>query len=172
MVDRAGRRPARFPPAKVAAAALRIEEAIANTDANPTDLALTQGAAGGDLLFGEACVRRGVPLRLLLPIAEPDFIEVSVTASSDGHEWKQRYVALRPRLQAPPHIMPKLPGIDSFEACNQWIIDTARSSGAEVLHLICLWDGESADGPGGTGHMVSEFQRAGGQVTWIDTRAL
>ena len=35
----------------------------------PDDLALTQGAAGGDLLFAEACLARAVPLRLLLPLA-------------------------------------------------------------------------------------------------------
>lgn len=172
MVDETGRMHARFPSDKVSAASARIDDALSGLDAGPADLGITQGAAGGDLLFGEACVRRGVPLRLLLPLAEPEFIEGSIIGSSDGPSWEQRYVALRSRLQAPPDVMPDSGPRDPFEACNHWILDTALASDAEALQLICLWNGEPADKPGGTAHMVSQVQRAGGHAIWIDTRTL
>ena len=42
----------------------RIAAALDAIDAGPADLAITQGAAGGDVLFAEACLERAVPLRL------------------------------------------------------------------------------------------------------------
>ena len=40
----------------------------------PEDLAFCQAAAGGDLLFVEACQQRGVRCQVLLPFPEPEFI--------------------------------------------------------------------------------------------------
>src|SRR2546423_9396206 len=89
-LDEPGRSPARFPARHERAAAARIASALARLDAGPRDLALTQGAAGGDLLFGEACLARGVPLQLLLPLPEARFIAVSLRPSSC-------WTGLRPR---------------------------------------------------------------------------
>jgi len=65
MVDAPDRAQPRFPATRVDAAARRIGAALDEIGAGPEDLALTQGAAGGDLLFAEACLARGVPLRTL-----------------------------------------------------------------------------------------------------------
>ena len=56
MVDAPGRATPRFPATRIDAAARRIAAALDDIGAGPEDLALTQGAAGGDLLFAEACL--------------------------------------------------------------------------------------------------------------------
>jgi hypothetical protein len=177
MVDAPGRAPARLPPAKLPQAAAALRQSLDAQDAGPDDLLLTQGAAGGDLLCAEACRERGVRVQLLLPLAEPEFIERSVLPSADGEHWRRRWLALKSALRLPPRVMPDelgpLPdGANAFERCNQWLLHTALAYGADKLRFICLWDGGGGDGPGGTAHMVDEVQRRGGRVTWIDTRRL
>lgn len=174
-VDPPGRVPARFPQAKVAHAADAIEAVLVELDAGRDDLGLTQGSAGGDLLFAEACLRRGVHLRLLLPSAEAEFLPESVVASADGAQWLKRYRAVRDALEEPPRELPEGHGDAStnrFERCNEWLLATALAWGAERLRFICLWDGGPAEGPGGTGHLVQAVRRLGLPVIWLDVRRL
>ncbi len=177
MVDAPTRKTPRLPAAKVPAAAARIAQALDALDAGPADYALTQGAAGGDLLFAEACVQRGVRVQLLLPLPEPQFIEQSILPSVDGEAWRERYFALRSACALPPRVMPDELGpppqdANPFERCNRWLLDTALACGIQKVRFVCLWDGGGADGPGGTRHMVQEVKRRTGRVTWIDTRRL
>ncbi|HSI56722.1 MAG TPA: hypothetical protein VLA16_04145 [Ideonella sp.] len=167
----------RFPATLEAAAAREIARALDTLGADASDLALCQAAAGGDLLFLEACVQRGVHCQVLLPLAEPAFVQRSLWPSTHGAAWQARWQALKPRLADPPRVMPDELGPaaaegDTFERCNLWLLDTALAWGAHRLQLICLWDGAAGDGPGGTQHMVQEVERRGGQVCWIDTRRL
>jgi hypothetical protein len=186
MVDAPGRSVPRFPPALVPAAAQRIAAALATLDAGPDDLGLTQGAAGGDLLFAEAALARSVPLQFLQPFGEAEFIERSVRPVCDGEDWVARYRAVAARLASPPQCMPP-PAADAatgcaehdspahdnpFERCNRWLLDTALACGGEHVWLLCLWDGQGGDGAGGTAHMVSEVQRHHGHVIHIDSRRL
>ncbi len=177
MVDAPGREAPRFPPALVAAAAARIDAALASVDAGPPDLALTQGAAGGDLLFAEACCARGVRVQLLLPLAEVEFIERSILPSQDGAGWLARFRALKlrladPPLAAPDRLGPLRAGDDAFVRGNRWLLESALALGADRLRFICLWDGGGGDGPGGTRHMIDEVEARGGRVIRIDTRRL
>lgn len=177
MVDRPDRPEPRFPPGKVPAAADRLAGALERLQAGPDDLALCQAAAGGDLLFLEACQRRGVPCRVMLPFAEPEFIMRSILPSSDGGAWRARFEAVRQRLTESIRIMttdlgPAPDGQEPFERCNIWLLDTALSYGPERVRFICLWNGSGGDGPGGTAHMVREVERRGGTVVRIDTREL
>ncbi len=177
LVDAPGRIAPRFPAAKEPLAARRIAELLVRLDAGPGDLALTQGAAGGDLLFAEACVERGVPVQLLLPLPEPEFIQRSMLTCEGGEGWRARYLALTPRLGRAPRtadevLGPLRPGDDAFERGNRWLLDTALAHGAQRLQFIALWDGAGGDGPGGTRHMVESVRHAQGHVHWIDTRTL
>jgi hypothetical protein len=177
MVDAPGRSLPRFPAALVPAAARRIGAALDAIDAGTKDLALTQGAAGGDLLFAEACLERGVTLRLMLPLAEPEFAQLSLLPVQDGAAWRARYRAVVARLDAPPREAPEVLGAlaegdDPFVRGNRWLLDTALAFGAERLRCICLWDGGGGDGPGGTRHLVDAVRAVGGDVQWIDTREL
>lgn len=185
-VDAPGRMPPRFGPALVDAAAAAIDAQVAQATRDaprPADvLALTQGAAGGDLLFAESCLRRGLHLRLLLPMSAAEFIRGSVRASADGDAWQRRFEAVRAQLREPvlelPAALGPLPaGADAFERCNQWLLDVAREAAshsvpARPICLICLWDGSDGDGAGGVAHMVRAVREQGGDWRWIDLRRL
>jgi hypothetical protein len=170
-VDAPGRPQPRFPPDKVADAARRIDTALAHWKAGPQDLAITQGAAGGDLLFAHACQQRGVPLQLMLPMPEDEFVRQAVAPSAESERWCAAWAHVRARLASEPRVLPAARG-NPFERCNQWMLDTALGHGAARLRLICLWDGGRGDGPGGTEHLVAQAHRAGVPVRWIDSREL
>jgi tetratricopeptide (TPR) repeat protein len=177
MIDAPGRPTPRFPADKAAIAAQKIAEALEELAAGPDDLALCQAAAGGDLLFLEACQQRGVRCQILLPLQEPEFVERSILPSEGGDMWRDRYYKMKQRLQDPIRIMPDelgpLPsGVDPFERCNVWLLYTTLASGVDKARFICLWNGAGGDGPGGTAHMYDEVKQRTGQVTWIDTRKL
>lgn len=170
-VDAPQRPQPRFPPGKVAAAAHRIDAALARCGAGPQDLAITQGSAGGDLLFAHACQQRGVALQLMLPLPEAEFVRRAVAPSAESARWCAAWSHVRARLTLAPRVLPEAQG-NPFERCNRWMLDTALGHGAARLRLICLWDGGDGDGPGGTGHLVEQARRQGVPVTWIDSRRL
>ncbi len=60
MIDAPNRNPPRFPVDKVQLVVERIMQTLDELQTGPLDLALTQGANGGDILFAEACLQRGV----------------------------------------------------------------------------------------------------------------
>ncbi len=178
MVDAPDRDPPRFPDHLVPAAGERIAEMLRAVDAGPDDLALTQGACGGDLLFTEVAQDLGVRVRWLQPYREPDFIQRSVV--SCGEHWRQRYLDARQRLDddilSAPQELGEPPayaeGGYPYERCNRWLLHTALSWGVERVHFICLWNGEKGDGPGGTADMYDAVAERTGQVHWVDTRTL
>jgi tetratricopeptide (TPR) repeat protein len=176
-VDAPGRAKPRFPASMVPLAAAEIERTLDALDAGPADTALMQAAAGGDLMFAQACVARGVRVQLLLPLPEPEFIEQSVLGTDDLEDWRARYFTLRAALHDPPRILPDelgpLPANgNAFERCNLWLLYTALARGIDKVRFVCLWDGGGGDGPGGTAHMFREVRRRTGRVSWIDTRRL
>ncbi len=177
MMDGPNRAEPRFPPTKEAAALEKIEAALAELDAGEQDIAFAQAAAGGDLLFLEACQRRGVRCQVLLPFAEPIFLQKSVLPSCDGERWRDRYYAMKDRLHLPVRIMPEELGAgpperSAYERCNLWLLYSALACGIPRVRFLCLWDGKRGDGPGGTAHMHEELARRTGRVQWIDTRSL
>jgi tetratricopeptide (TPR) repeat protein len=177
MVDAPGRAKPRLPEGKVAIASERMALALDELGAGAGDLALTQGAAGGDLIFAEACAARGVRVQLLMPLPEPDFVAQSILHSAGGEGWRDRFYALKAKLQDAPRIAPDELGplprrVDLWERCNLWLLYTALACGTDKVRAVVLWDGGGGDGPGGTRHMVEEVRRRTGRVTWIDTRTL
>ena len=182
MMDRPGRNPPRFPPAKLGAAAQCIAAELDHFGAGPNDLALSQAAAGGDLLFLEACLKRGVRCQVLLPFEEAEFLRRSVLPCELGEQWRERYLTIREKLDRQDQveglrIMPSTveSGAEQgnpFERCNLWLLNTALGWGPERLRCLTLWDGGGGDGPGGTAHMVKEVRRRTDQVRCIDPHAL
>ena len=179
MVDKPERAVARFPTSAVAAAANRLAEVLEKLGAGPEDLAFSQASAGGDLLFIEACQKRGVHCRIRLPFDEPRFIAESILPSTEGASWRDRYYAAIGQLESPDHlgIMPDELGplpkdVNPFERCNLWLLYSALSCGLDKVRFICLWNGGGGDGPGGTAHMYETVNSRTGRVTWIDTREL
>jgi len=177
MMDAPDRKTPRFPADKEPAAAQAIEGALERLGAGQEDLAFCQAAAGGDLLFLEACQKRGVRCRVLLPFDEPEFIEKSIVTSAGGDKWCDRFYAIKAKLLEPIRIMPDELGpapanVDPFERCNLWLMYSALACGIDKLRFVALWDGGGGDGRGGTAHMLDEVKRRTGRVTWLDTRTL
>jgi tetratricopeptide (TPR) repeat protein len=177
MIDASDRPTVRFPAEKESVGAQKIAEALDQLGAGPEDLALAQGASGGDLLFLEACRQREVRVQLLLPLPEPEFIQRSILPSAGGDKWRDRFYLLTSGLKDAPRIMPDELGplpkdMSPFERCNLWLLYTALSYGIDKVRFICLWNGGGGDGPGGTAHMYEEVKRRTGRVTWIDSRTI
>lgn len=175
MIDAPERKSARFPAEKAILAAECITAALEQLQIGPNDLAITQGACGGDILFAEACLHRGAKLQLLQPFNEAEFIEKSVAPG--GQNWLQRYQAITARLPSPPLAAPSelgpLPAsMNAYERCNLWLLHTALAYAGSDPIFVCLWDGGGGDGPGGTAHMVNEVKKHCGKVLWLDTRTL
>jgi len=177
MMDAPGRPAPRFPPKKEDAARQKIAAAIEDMEAGSGDIALAQGASGGDILFLEACRERGTRLQMMLPLPEPEFIQRSILSSANGDSWRKRYYALKENTGNTPRIMPDELGPSpgdaaSFERCNLWLLYTALAFGVNRVRFICLWDGSKGDGPGGTEHMYNEIKSRTGRVTWINISEL
>lgn len=178
MMDAKGREHPRFTPAMELEAERRIAEVLRDADAGSDDVAYSQAAAGGDLLFLEACRARNVPCRVLLPFDEPRFVRESILPSqhrADRKPWAERWRALKPTLTFKPREMeaelgnaPK--GANPFERCNIWLLNSALAHGVDQLRFIALWNGQAGDGPGGTAQLMSEAEKRTAAVDWIDTR--
>jgi len=178
MVDQPDRQPPRFPEDKVEDAGRKIAEVLEQLEAGPEDLALTQGACGGDLLFTEACQNRGVNVLWHQPFDEPEFVQNSV--DHGGEEWRRRYSDAKAKLTNPIQSAPErlgeppenAAGSYPYERCNLWLLYTALSYGINKVFFICVWNGEGGDGPGGTAHMYNEVKNRTSQVKWINTNDL
>jgi tetratricopeptide (TPR) repeat protein len=175
LIDAPTRPTPRFPASKESVAAQKIAEVLQQLGAGPEDLALTQGACGGDLLFTEVCQQRGVKVQWLQPFDEPTFIQKSVVCHDQS--WRARYLAAKSKLtseirSAPEELGAPPKGIDPYERCNRWLLYTALSYGISKVQFVCLWDGGGGDGRGGTAHMYQEVNRRTGQVSWVDSRSL
>ena len=177
MMDAPDRPEPRFPAAMEADAKSRIEETLERHGAGAEDVAYCQAAAGGDLLFLEACQERGVACRVHLPFQEAEFIQQSVLPSTNGTDWRDRFYAVKERANTtftfmPDALGPLPPETSPFERCNLWLLYSALAGGVDKVRFLCLWNGGGGDGPGGTAHMHHEVSRRTGRVDWIDTREL
>ena len=123
MIDARDRKTPRFAPDKEPVAGAAIAEALTEIGATAGDLAICGGACGGDLLFAEACLARGMALALYIPFDEPTFLTNSVDFADA--DWHDRYVAVKSRavlhvmadeLGAPP------PGENPYERNNRWML--------------------------------------------------
>jgi hypothetical protein len=171
-------KPARFPATKVEAAAVRIRAALDEIGASAGDLGLCGGASGGDLLFAEACLERGMRLELRLARAEHEFLAESVTFADPSRRWARSFTTAKENpattlLVMPEELGPAPEGVSAHDRCNRWILYSALSHGLQRTSFITLWNGEPGDGPGGTQHMVEIVRKlTGHQPVIIDPASL
>jgi tetratricopeptide (TPR) repeat protein len=171
-------KPPRFPPSKIAAAAERIRSALDEVGAGAGDLGLCGGASGGDLLFAEASLDRGMRVELRLARAESEFLARSVTFADPDHRWERSFAAVTENPLTTVLIMseelgPTPNGVSVYDRCNRWVLYAALSQGLRRTSFIALWDGEPGDGPGGTQNMVELVRKlTGRQPIVIDPQAL
>ena len=171
-------KPARFPAALADAAGARIAAALDAIGAGAGDLGLCGGACGGDLLFAEACLKRGMRLELRLAQPEAEFLGELVTFADPDHRWERSFAAATSNpatlvLTMPDELGPAPEGVDVHDRCNRWMLNSALSRGLKRLTFVTLWDGASGDGPGGTEDMVELVRKlTGHQPIIIDPKTL
>jgi tetratricopeptide (TPR) repeat protein len=175
LIDAPGRAEPRFPSDKERIAAAAIAAKLDELEAGSEDLALCGGACGGDLLFAEACLQRGLHLEVYIPFDEPIFLRGSVTSAGD--QWRDRFYKVKAhpltRLLIMPEELGPLPKkADPYARNNLWQLYTALAWGPEKVCFICLWDRKEGDGPGGTKHMYDTVLKHSGQVHVLDTTKL
>jgi|SRR3954447_22202520 hypothetical protein len=173
MIDAPDRATPRFPPRAEAVAAAAIAKTVAEIHAGEADLAICGGACGGDLLFAEACLARGMRLELYIPFEEEIFLANSVDFANA--DWRERYFTAKSKatLHVMPSDLPPLqPETNPFHRNNLWMLESAARYGREKLALICLWNGEGGDAPGGTQDFMGEASRRTKRIFWLDTRKL
>jgi hypothetical protein len=177
MIDAPDRPEPRFPAAKEGEAARAIAETLDQLGAGERDLALCGGACGGDLLFAEAALQRGMRLQLRIPFDIPAFFQKSVTFADP--QWGKRFYAVKNDPCTALFIMPEELGLlpkkaNPYERNNVWQLYAALGWGKtpEKVHFVCLWNGQGGDGPGGTQHMLDAVKKRSGQVHVLDTTTL
>jgi hypothetical protein len=166
MVDGADRKEARFPESKTEAARQCIRDILEKRGSGPEDLAISGAACGGDLLFAQACLERGLRVELRVPMLENEFLDASVNFA--GAQWSDLYdrVKAHPNSQIlilPQELGPTQPGVNSFERNNLWMLYSALAHGVPKVTGVLLWDRKVADGPGGTQHMHDLIARLTGR---------
>jgi len=175
MIDAQNRVEPRFPPSQEGTAALAIARKLDELGAGSEDIAICSGACGGDLLFAEACLSRGLRLEVQIPFDEPRFLQESVIFAGD--RWRDRFFQVKadPKthlLNMPEELGSPPKGSNPHIRNNLWLLYTALASGLEKVHFICLWDGKEVDEPGGTKHMHDTVLKYSGQVYVLDTTTL
>lgn len=162
-------KPSRFPAAKAEAALRAIGERLDRIHAGKGDLALCGGACGGDLLFAEACLERGMALEVRLPKRIPEFLPESVNFADPDKQWYERFQRVKHHDATSLFVMPDEIGPPPdpklvHDRNNLWQLYSALSLDLDNLHLITLWDGKGKDGPGGTQHMIERIREITGRA--------
>src|ERR1043166_2493731 len=175
MIDASDRKQPRFPADKEKIAAAAIAAKLDELKAGKDDLAFCGGACGGDMLFAEACLERGVRLDVRLPFDEPTFLQSSVAFAGDS--WVERYYQMKSDDKTRIYIMPEELGatpknVDPYTRNNLWQLYTALSWGPDKVRFVCLWNRQGGDGPGGTKTMYETVQKYSGRVYVLDTTKL
>ena len=165
MIDVPGRSTPRFPVEDVASVDAELRRAVADTS-DPVAVAVSGAACGSDLLFCRAWLDTGRRLTVFLPRHTEAFLDESVRFA--GPEWVERFFAV---IGDPATtVVPPEPGMDELDAPhtpnNLRMLERARKSSPPIRGIF-VWDGAGGDGPGGTGHMVSEVEASGGEVIII-----
>ncbi|MGF1538212.1 MAG: tetratricopeptide repeat-containing protein [Elainellaceae cyanobacterium] len=173
MVDNPARPKPRFPAAMESEAKRRIEEVLDRLGAEAGCRAICGGiACGGDTIFLEACLSRGMVIDVYLPFEQPEFIQDSVSFAGD--RWVERFYAIANHPDVTIHLQPERLGAvpegeDVYSRNNRWTLYNALTYRIDCMRLLVLWNGQGGDGPGGTNDMVQQVRQLGGIVEHIDT---
>lgn len=165
MIDAPGRSTPRFPVEDVAKVDDELRRAVADTS-DPEAAAISGAACGSDLLFCRAWLDSERRLTVFLPRHTEAFLDESVRFA--GPEWEEHFFAVTGD-PATTVVGPE-PGMDELDdphSPNNLRMLERACQGSPPIRGIFVWDGGGGDGPGGTGHMVSEVEGSGGEVTII-----
>jgi hypothetical protein len=175
MIDRKKRKPPRFPSENERDATKKINAKLDEFGVEAGDLGLCGGACGGDLIFAEACLERGMSMEIRIPFDTSTFLEKSVRFA--GESWEDRFYDVveneRTRLLVMSEDVGPTPRLRNAHARNNlWQLYAALCRDADELRFLALWDGRKGDGEGGTEFMWNAVKTRTGRVYQIDTKEL
>ena len=175
MIDAPDRKDPRFPADKEKIAAVAIAAKLDELKAGPEDLAFCGGACGGELLFAEACLERGVRLDVRIPFDEPTFLQKSVAFA--GHGWVERYYNMKSNERTRLYVMsdelgPSPKNASPYARNNLWQLYTALTWGPDKVRFIFLWDRQGGNEPGSIEHAYRTAQKYLRRIYVIDSNLL
>ncbi len=163
----------RFPAAMEKEVRSKIEAALNKFQAGSNDLAITAGAAaGGDIIFLEICLERGIKVEIHLPFEEGRYIKEAVSFAGD--KWVERFYAVRNsaevsiRLQR-DHLGPVKMGDSIITRNEKWALYNSLVYGVDRVRLVALWDGLATGTPNGPDSMLEQVRQLGGQAEHLNT---
>lgn len=165
MIDKPDRQEPRFPEDHVPLIDDAINTAIAEV-ADPGARGFSGAACGGDLLFCRAWLATGRHLHIFLPRATEQFLDESVRFA--GTVWEDLFRSVASAI--PTTVIGPEPGmgeLDDPHTSNNLRMLAAAFEHPPVVGIF-VWDRQGGDGPGGTGHMVNEVRRVGGDARIIE----
>jgi len=176
-IDQEDQAEKRFLPEMEKEVRKRIDAALDKFGISDDDLGITAGAAcGSEIIFIEACLERGMKVKVHLPFSEPQYIERNVSFAGDT--WVERFYNIRNhpavRIYFQLDRVGKVkPGDDAYRRNNRWALYSSLILGIDRARLIALWDGKGQETTDRDGmlvtHMVEEMRRMGGFVEHINT---
>jgi hypothetical protein len=175
--------PPRFPAAAEGKARELIRQHLAALQAAAGDAEeltlLASGAPGADILAHEVARELKLACRLCLPMPAED---VSRLVFSTLDDWRARFLAIVAEMKdrtlqladrADPPRWVQARGIDAWSRGNRWVLQLARTWGADRVTVLALWDGVDTGRDGGTEQMVRLARQVGSFVVRpIDCRQL
>jgi hypothetical protein len=105
-------------------------------------VALSAIAEGADSIFAEAALTLGIPLEIVRPFQ-------TYTSDFATMPARHRYNRLRKAARNETTLDFAGRSDEAYEAAMRWIVTRSDL-------LMVAWDGRSTNGPGGTGHAVSQ----------------
>jgi class 3 adenylate cyclase len=168
MVDRVGRIPPRFPPARAAEIGRRIGrelEALQATDG------FASAACGSDILFFEAMLERGGRAHVALPCAVDEFRRDCVDVIPDT-DWGARFDRILQRATSLEILGQQYASDNAMasECCSRVLVGLAARNAAlnaQEPVVLALWDGRPGDAFGGTQSIVQFCMQSGFRVRWL-----
>ena len=168
MVDRVGRRPPRFPPARAHEIGQRIAgelEALQTTDG------FASATSGGDILFLEAVLARRGHVHVTLPCAIDEFRRDCVDIIP-GADWAARFDRILQQATSLEVLSQQYASDNAMasECCNRVMVGLAVRNAAlkgEEPLALALWDGRPGDAFGGTQSVVQFCTQNGFRVRWM-----
>ncbi len=172
MIDHPSRATPRFPAALEPKVASAICEKLASLGPS---IGYAQAACGGDILFLEAMQAAGMQTNIVLPCAQGDFVEASVSFAGD--EWRARFErVLRGATRVVLATEEAYLGDEVlFEHAANLIQGMAFLRARELSTqplLLTVSEPQSAERTGGTAATAREWRSKGGAVENIDLAAL
>ena len=168
MVDRPGRVPPRFPPARAVEIGRRIAGELEALEATDGFAAAT---CGGDILFVEAMLARGGRIHVTLPCAVGDFRRDCVDLIP-GADWAARFDRILQQAASLEVLSQQYASDNAMarECCSRVMLGLAARQAAlkaEEPVVLALWDGRPGDAFGGTQSIVEFCIRNGFRVRWM-----